>query len=146
MQIKIATTQKDFADVFRIRTNVFIGEQQVPPHEEIDDLDGYVPILVAYTAENQAVGTARIILKEDNIAKIGRVAVDKNYRRAGVGKKLMEASINYVNTQTDATIIKLDAQVTAIPFYLSLGFTPYGDEFLDAGIRHVAMKYVLNSK
>ena len=41
MEIVLASTQKHFADVFRIRTNVFIGEQHVPAQEEIDELDQF---------------------------------------------------------------------------------------------------------
>lgn len=139
MEVILATTQKHFADVFRIRTNVFIGEQQVPAHEEIDALDQVVPILIAYEGE-MALGTARIIETEEGYAKIGRVAVIKEARGQGVGRHLMEAAIKYIEVETNVSEIKLDAQLSAQKFYESLHFESYGDVFLDAGIKHISMK------
>lgn len=139
MKIIVASMQKHFADAFRIRTNVFIGEQNVPPHEEIDDLDCEVPILVAYNDQNQAIGTARIIEKNEQIVKIGRVAVSLEARGKGVGKELMKACIEYISKHLNSTEIKLDAQLTAQKFYETLGFVSYGDIFKDAGIDHIAM-------
>lgn len=142
MNIILATKQKHFADAFRIRTNVFVGEQAVPVHEEIDDLDCFVPIFVAY--ENEvAKGTARVILKNDDVAKIGRVAVMKEFRGDGVGRELMLEVIQYVIENTNVSEIQLDAQLTAVKFYETLGFTSYGDIFKDAGIDHILMKYVI---
>ena len=123
MEIVLASTQKHFADVFRIRTNVFIGEQHVPAQEEIDELDQFVPILVAYEGD-MALGTARVIETKEGYAKIGRVAVLKEARQKGVG------SVNQ---------IKLDAQIGAQKFYESLGFIAHGEVFLDAGIDHISM-------
>jgi predicted GNAT family N-acyltransferase len=34
----------------------------------------------------------------------------------------------------------LNAQTHAAPFYTRHGFAPYGNEFLEAGIPHVAMR------
>ncbi|MDO4924150.1 MAG: GNAT family N-acetyltransferase [Turicibacter sp.] len=142
MNIILATKQKHFADAFRIRTNVFVGEQAVPVHEEIDDLDCFVPIFVAY--ENEvAKGTARVILKNDDVAKIGRVAVTKEFRGDGVGRELMLEVIQYVIENTNVSEIQLDAQLTAVKFYETLGFTSYGEIFKDAGIDHILMKYVI---
>ena len=139
MKIIIASIQKHFADAFRIRTNVFIGEQSVPAHEEIDELDCYVPILVAYNDQNQAIGTARIIEKSEKIAKIGRVAVSLEARGNGVGRELMKACIEYISKHLNSAEIHLDAQLTAQKFYETLGFVSYGDIFKDAGIDHIAM-------
>jgi predicted GNAT family N-acyltransferase len=36
--------------------------------------------------------------------------------------------------------VALSAQVRAVPFYLANGFVTEGDEYLEAGIRHQAMK------
>lgn len=142
MNVILATEQKHFAEAFRIRTNVFVAEQGVPAHEEIDAFDEWVPIFVAYENE-AAMGTARVILKDNKIAKIGRVAVIKENRGHGVGKELMSVVINYITENTHAIEIQLDAQLTAIKFYETLGFTSYGDVFKDAGIDHMSMKYII---
>ncbi|MGL4337827.1 MAG: GNAT family N-acetyltransferase [Turicibacter sp.] len=140
MRVIKAYEQKHFADAFRIRTNVFVGEQGVPANEEIDELDGFVPIFVAYSKEEVALGTARVIVTNEGLGKIGRVAVDKAHRRKGVGQLLMRETITYIEKETNANAIKLSAQLSAIPFYESLGFESYGETYLDAGIEHIDMK------
>lgn len=145
MNVILATKQKHFADAFRIRTTVFIGEQSVPVHEEIDDYDCFVPIFIAYEDE-KALGTARVIIKNEDVAKIGRVAVLKESRKKGVGKNLMLEAMNYIKGQTTAKEIQLDAQLPAVKFYEGLGFTSYGEVFKDAGIDHVTMIYHISSK
>ena len=120
MNVILATNQKHFADAFRIRTTVFIGEQSVPVQEEIDDYDCFVPIFIAYEDE-KALGTARVIIKNKDIAKIGRVAVLKEARKKGFGKNLMLEAMSYIKGQTTAKEIQLDAQLTAVKFYESLG-------------------------
>lgn len=138
MEIVLASTQKHFADVFRIRTNVFIGEQYVPAQEEIDELDQFVPILVAYEGD-MALGTARVIETKEGYAKIGRVAVLKEARQKGVGRALMMAAMEYIEDKMSVNQIKLDAQIGAQKFYESLGFIAHGEVFLDAGIDHISM-------
>ena len=145
MNVILATNQKHFADACRIRTTVFIGEQSVPVQEEIDDYDCFVPIFIAYEDE-KALGTARVIVKNEDIAKIGRVAVLKEARKKGVGKNLILEAMSYIKGQTTAKEIQLDAQLTAVKFYESLGFTSYGEVFKDAGIDHVAMTYPISRK
>lgn len=139
MKVVLAATQKHFADAFRVRTNVFVGEQKVSANEEIDELDCFVPIFVAYDEQDQVLGTARIIEKEKNIAKIGRVAVSQEARGKGIGSRLMEHCIEYITEQMSVTEIRLDAQLRAVKFYEALGFKSYGEIFDDAGIEHIAM-------
>ena len=54
--------------------------------------------------------------------------------------------MSYIKGQTTANEIQLDAQLTAVKFYESLGFTSYGEVFKDAGIDHVAMTYPISRK
>ena len=53
-----------------------LENKSVPVQEEIDDYDCFVPIFIAYEDE-KALGTARVIIKNKDIAKIGRVAVSQ---------------------------------------------------------------------
>ena len=139
LEIKQAMTQKELTEVFRIRTQVFVGEQHVPADEEIDQLDEVTPLFVVYL-DDVAVATARLIQVNESIMKIGRVAVLKPYRNSGVGKTLLRYLMTYVQEQTEATCVKLGAQCNAMPFYEKLGFIGYGPIYLDAGIEHQDMK------
>lgn len=129
-----------------IRKTVFIKEQGVSPEEEWDEADAdqsSCTHLLAYlqSANNKTpryVGTARIL----NSGKIGRVAVLKEYRNLGVGKRLVHAAIiaglshGFVKSEQH---FFLSAQVSSIPFYENLGFETDGETFMEAGIAHKKM-------
>jgi predicted GNAT family N-acyltransferase len=135
---KIAQTATELEDCYRIRAAVFIDEQGVPAEIERDGLDASALHVLAL-AEGRAVGTARVVrLDQGKTAKIGRVAVLAPARGTGVGKLLM-AAIDAAPELSACERFVLQSQTHALPFYLKLGYVPYGDEFLDAGIAHVAM-------
>ena len=81
--------------------------------------------------------------KPGGVAKIGRVAVRKAYRGAGVGKALMLAVLDAARKR-GLTHAVLDAQVPVIGFYEKLGFKAEGPVFDDAGIPHRTMRRPLS--
>jgi secondary thiamine-phosphate synthase enzyme len=137
--IRAANTTQDMEECFRIREEVFIVEQRVPPDLERDDQDSDAVHFIAL-ANGRSVGTARAVLRDNGgSAKIGRVAVCRPDRGLGIGKLLMAA----IESDPDLTHVHdflLDAQTHALQFYMRLGYEPYGEEFMDAGIPHRHMK------
>jgi predicted GNAT family N-acyltransferase len=71
-------------------------------------------------------------------AKIGRMAVLKEYRGKGVGKRLLRRAVARAK-QLGARTIYLNAQVSVIGFYEKLGFRAVGRMFDEAGIAHRKM-------
>jgi len=132
------TSEDDLKRCLHIRTVVFVEEQNVPVEEEIDGLDPQADHYLLSVA-GQAAATARVRYP-DNVAKIERVAVFKGNRGLNIGKRLMEFIMDDICKKPAITYMKLGAQVQVIPFYEKLGFVCYGEEFLDAGIRHRWMK------
>ncbi|MGL5978530.1 MAG: GNAT family N-acetyltransferase [Erysipelotrichaceae bacterium] len=135
MEVIQATTQADFFALMKLRTEVFITEQKVDPAIEIDDLDQICIHLIAKD-NNSIIGTCRII-QDGDYYKIGRVAVSKKYRGQGIGNEMMLAAERFIPR---GSTIRVGAQLQALPFYQRLGYTSYGDTFLDAEIEHVMME------
>jgi predicted GNAT family N-acyltransferase len=122
---------------------VFVEEQGVPPHEEVDEYDAGAVHFVAIQ-NGEVIGTLRVVSKEEGkVAKIGRVAVALEKRGKGVGRELMIAAMTYARQNGFAECF-LTAQVPVIPFYEKLGFVAHGDVFDDCGIPHRAMTLVLD--
>jgi predicted GNAT family N-acyltransferase len=137
--IRAANTTQDMEDCFRIREEVFISEQRVPVDMERDEHDGKALHFIAL-ADGQSVGTARAVLRDNGrSAKIGRVAVSRSNRGFGIGKLLI-AAIEGAPDLRHVHNFLLDAQTHALQFYACLGYEPYGEEFMDAGIPHRHMK------
>lgn len=127
----------------RLRREVFIAEQGVSEHDELDDLDDACVHFLALPREgaplDEAYGTARLWPRPDGTAKAQRVAVSRDARGRGVGRALMAALEDEARRRGLREVV-LGAQLSAVPFYLALGYSPYGEVFDDAGIPHRMMR------
>jgi YbgC/YbaW family acyl-CoA thioester hydrolase len=126
------------ADAQRIRTDVFVHEQRIPADLEWDEADAVAVHAVAYNRLGQAVGTGRLVQQASGIARIGRMAVHRAIRGAGVGQGLLEALLDAAARRGDHEAM-LHAQRSAEAFYAGLGFMPCGAPFEEAGIAHIEM-------
>ena len=117
-----------------IRFSVFVEEQRVPREIELDEQDAVSIHVIAYEGPH-AVGTARLLPD----GHIGRMAVLKAWRNRGIGALMLRSLIERAKERGDREVV-LSAQVHAVPFYRAHGFVEEGAEYLEAGIRHQAMK------
>lgn len=122
---------------FVVRTRVFIEEQGF--RDEFDEIDGYAYHAAAFDG-NKVIGSGRLFSEHDgNEYHIGRIAVLSEYRGMDVGRHIM-AELEKKAAEIGACRIILSAQKRAKGFYERLGYTAYGDEYLDEGCPHIAMK------
>lgn len=119
-----------------VRTEVFLIEQQIPPELEYDE-DDWICIHAVAWHESIPVGTARLDVAQ--AGRVGRVSVLRNYRRNGIGSLLMQALEAEAKAQ-GLRRIWFHSQVSAVPFYRSLGYRSYGEEYLEANIPHLSME------
>ena len=133
---------EDAADaLLAVRETVFVLEQNVPLEEERDALDPQCRHVVARDQGGAAIGTGRLVPPRDRDApaRIGRMAVLREWRGAGVGDAMLEALLRQAREQ-GWNDIALNAQVSAQSFYARHGFVPVGERFVEAGIGHQAMR------
>lgn len=128
----------DIETCLKLRFEVFVDEQGVPPEIERDAYDDIAIHLLA-RKNGEALGTARILPNGD-IGKIGRVCVVKRARGMGLGAALIEAALDEMRADGRFSRAALGSQTYAIPFYEKLGFAAYGEAFDDAGIPHRMME------
>ena len=129
----------------RIRTEVFLQEQQVPVADEWDGKDGAAVHFIVIADNGSAVACARLLI-EQSLLHIGRVAVLKPWRQQGIGHQLMEFILRWCATQYPQNRIYLHAQTSRVAFYERLGFSSHGDVFMDAGIPHIEMWFTANKQ
>ena len=134
-------TEADMPGIFAVREAVFCGEQEVPPHLEVDGLDPacqHIALVTQDPVGEVIVGTARL-READGQAKAERVCVASSARGQGGGVLLMRALEQLARERGHSTL-HLHAQVQVIPFYEALGYIASGPTFDDAGIDHRAMR------
>jgi predicted GNAT family N-acyltransferase len=71
--------------------------------------------------------------------KVERVAVLPALRERGLGRALM-AAVEAEARSRGVSRLVLNAQSAVVGFYEKLGWTPVGDEFVEAGIPHRRME------
>ena len=130
------------ADASRLRTDVFVEEQRIPAEMEWDEADASAIHAVACNRLGQPVATGRLLQHGPGVARIGRMAVHKVLRGAGVGNRVLDALLALAAARGDRAAV-LHAQRSAEGFYRRLGFAPQGPEFEEAGIAHIEMARAL---
>lgn len=141
--IRILESEKERSLGFKLRTEVFVNEQNVPKELELDEKDNSeYTIHIGYFKDDKLIGVARLIDMDKDIIHIGRVAIDKNHRGEGIGYKLIlgceDIAKNVLNK--DFTI-ELGAQLYAENFYKKLGYNRVNNNiYIDAGIEHIDMR------
>jgi predicted GNAT family N-acyltransferase len=136
-RIELLPWEKARAHASPIRFSVFVEEQGVPREIELDGHDPLCLHAVVFE-EGKAVATGRLLPD----GHIGRMAVLKAWRGRGIGAAVLNELIKAASKRGHKEVA-LSAQVHAVPFYRAHGFVPAGEEYLEAGIRHLAMRRAL---
>lgn len=129
-----------------IRQRVFVEEQQCPPAEEWDvfdewDAPGAARHVVLFAGGSPAATARWRLVRTDGggeAAKLERIAVLPAHRGKGLARVLVGSLVEAAETAGVARM-RLSAQVHLERFYASFGFRRSGDDFWEAGIRHVPM-------
>ena len=139
LTVKLVETEEEMEGALNVRFRVFVAEQQVPMDEELDEFDSIATHAIILH-QKEIVATGRVVYgNEDSAARIGRMAVDVEWRRKGLGGLLLqflekEAAAQGVNTYI------LNAQEYVKDFYASHGYVERGETFLEANILHILMR------
>ena len=124
-------------DITAIRREVFMVEQGISYTDEFEGNEDSFIHFCCY--ENDLlIGYLRASISND-MMRIGRVAVRKEYRKQGVGVKLMTVAENF-GKEKGCKLVSLNAQIQAKGFYAKLGYIESGNIFLEANIKHILMK------
>lgn len=134
-------TLHEFYDIAALRCKVFIMEQNCL-YKDLDGVDKVSHHIYFQNANNEMIATARIIppnVSYPNMASIGRVLVDIDYRKHNIGREMMEKTIAFTKNQYPNIPIKIGAQQYLEKFYSSLGFVSNGNYYLEDDIPHLHM-------
>jgi len=139
--VKLVTTEEEKQLAFDVRKKVFVEEQGVPLHLELDEFDKTAAHFIVQE-DDHTIAAARVREVSPGVGKIERVCVLKEYRGKRLGILIMEQVEKYA-VEYGWKKLKLNAQSYAIPFYEKLGYIVTSPEFLDAYIPHRAMEKVI---
>ncbi|MBC6484053.1 GNAT family N-acetyltransferase, partial [Enterococcus faecium] len=96
-------------------------------HTYFQDTDGKI---LAYTR----------VYEEAECIHFGRVLVHQNNRKDGLGRKIVQETINMIQKKFPEKPIVIGAQEYLQAFYESFGFKAISDVYLEDDIPHIDMK------
>ncbi|AWT42679.1 MULTISPECIES: GNAT family N-acetyltransferase [Streptomyces] len=146
--VRVAEDPADRELCFALRKEVFVAEQGVPEDIEYDEHDAGAVHVLAVAEDGVPLGTGRLLhgaaalaqgTGDPSVGSLGRLAVAREARGLGVGAALVRA-IEEAARARGLTAVDLHAQTHALGFYERLGYAPYGEEYLEAGIPHQGMR------
>lgn len=146
--IRILESKKDRLLGFKLRTEVFVNEQNVPIELELDEKDNSEhTIHIGYFNGDELIGIVRLIDIDKEVIHIGRVAIDKHHRGKGIGHKLILGCEDIAKKVLNRDFnIELSAQVYVETFYKKLGYNRINNNiYIDAGIEHIDMRKTITN-
>ncbi|MFI5186927.1 MAG: GNAT family N-acetyltransferase [Chitinophagales bacterium] len=133
-------TPHELYSILQLRNEVFVVEQDCV-FQDADNKDQLSYHFMGWNAET-LVAYSRIIpagVAYDSIPSIGRVVTSLKVRKSGIGKILMQRSIEELHALFGKRPIKLGGQLYLKKFYESFGFIQSGEIYVEDGIQHIEM-------
>lgn len=128
-------------DIMALRQTVFAVEQNCP-YLDADGKDLQAWHLMGRDGEGKLLCYTRLLpegLSYKGYTSIGRVVSAPSARGTGIGKLLMQHSIDMCLLLFGPKPIKIGAQTYLLRFYEGFGFKSTGEEYLEDGIPHTKM-------
>ncbi len=133
-------TPNELYSVLQLRNEVFVVEQNCV-FQDADNKDQGSHHLMGWDNEMLA-AYSRIVppgIAYDFFPSIGRVVTSPKIRRSGIGKILMQQSIEELQKLLGEGPIKLGAQLYLKKFYESFDFVQSSEVYMEDGIPHIEM-------
>jgi len=137
VDVREALTEDEVSAALALREQVFCGEQGVSFEADQDGRDAEATHIVALE-DGVVIGTCRLLFR-GQVARLGRLAVERERRAGGVAAAILRVA-DEVAAEAGAESIALHAQTYARNLYGQAGYEAYGPTFVDEGIEHVAME------
>jgi ElaA protein len=130
---------KELYTILRLRSEVFVVEQNCV-FQDMDNKDQSCYHLMGWE-NNELIAYTRLVPPGilNQFSSIGRVVTAAAARGTGIGKLLMEKSIEELEKMSGRGLIKIGAQLYLKEFYNSFGFKQSGDIYDEDGIDHIEM-------
>ena len=134
LSVQKVTNPEELEQVFAIRREVFVVEQDCPPELEWEFEDESTHFLAK--VDGIPAGACRW-RKTEKGYKLERFAVLQEFRGLGLGQELVKTVL--ADLPADASYVYLHAQIQAVGLYEKFNFIAEGPQFEEAGIQHFKM-------
>ena len=132
---------EELYEIIKSRTEIFLLEQNIV----CQDLDGkdYESMHCFLWENERAIAYLRAFVSDEKekTLTVGRVLTLQH--KNGLGKELMQKSLEKIKEHFSCKKILIHAQTHAVGFYEKFGFAVISDEFMEEGVPHVTMELII---
>ena len=122
LQVIRATETWQQAGAYYVRIRGMARQHNITLRQEFDDHDTPDTKYIVLTDNEFPVATCRFYQLDPTSAMIGRVVVLPEYRKKGLGKKVMIEAENWLRDLSFKTAV-IESRDVAVGFYEKLGYT-----------------------
>ncbi|MGM9904147.1 hypothetical protein A5844_002617 [Enterococcus sp. 10A9_DIV0425] len=131
-------TTLEFYSIVKERTAVFVVEQNCP-YQEVDTIDKNACHTFFKDESGEILAYTRIYHDEESV-HFGRVLVNQQHRKEGLGRKIVQRTLEVIEENASGKPIVIGAQEYLKSFYESFGFEAISEVYLEDGIPHLDMR------
>ncbi len=139
VDVRVGTWAEQGAAAQHIRQAVFAQEQGIAADLGFDAADATAVHALACNRLGVALASGRLLAAGPGLAQIGRLATLATVRGAGLGTAVLGALMDAARARGDHEVL-LQAQASAVNFYLRRGFARHGAVFEQSGVPHQEMR------
>jgi putative N-acetyltransferase (TIGR04045 family) len=143
--IKIAESEDELKEYFRIRNEVFVREQRIFPETDVDEYDrNSIHIIAVESSSSDVVGVVRCYSKDGNTWFGGRLGALPDYRNGRVGSRLVRFAVSTAKSKGCKKFLAY-IQPNNVRFFQRLDWEKIGEPIIYHGIPHQLMEANLDS-
>jgi len=137
--LKSPSSYREWREYFLFRYNILrkpIGLHRSTIRDKLEKISYHV---MAVNNKEEIIGVGRLHFVNTKESQIRYMAVDKNFRKKGVGNAIVhKLEMHSINTHRNKII--LNARENAVIFYSKLGYVNFGKIDVGFDIKHFQMK------
>jgi len=137
--LKSPSSYREWREYFLFRYNILrkpIGLHRNTIRDKLEKISYHV---MAVNNKEEIIGVGRLHFVNTKESQIRYMAVDKNFRKKGVGNAIVhKLEMHSINTHRNKII--LNARENAVIFYSKLGYVNFGKIDVGIDIKHFQMK------
>ena len=130
---------QELYEILRARAEIFLLEQRIIC-QDMDGVDHH-SLHCFLEQDGKVLAYLRAFPTQDGAVQIGRVLSVTH--GIGLGKALMQRALPVIRETYRCHRFTMHAQKQALGFYEKLGFYVTSPEFLEEGVPHVSMEFIL---
>jgi ElaA protein len=135
-----ALSTTELYKIIQARIAVFTVEQDCP-YQDADDKDFAATHLWLADETGNIKAYCRLLPSGISYTEpsVGRVLTEAASRKEGLGRKMMEKAIEFIQQTWASPNIRISGQLYLKEFYESLGFQQIGEPYMEDNIPHIEM-------